>query len=147
MTLSGFVRTAHPSSDQPARSEDTRRRFNHLFRTTAISPPDVGFLEQDNQARLSELVRQASDENTRRLLPICLEIGALEETCRAKIIALGYEQLGLLSQTSKHPDVIGRAVDIYCSSRSWDQANAHYNHVIAPVLTELTPAQNSYAFF
>ena len=112
-----------------------------FFGLQRFLPQTWGFLEQDNQARLSELVRQASDENTRRLLPICLEIGALEETCRAKIIALGYEQLGLLLQTSKHPDVIGRAVDIYCSSRSWDQANAHYNHVIAPVLTELTPAQ------
>ncbi len=103
-------------------------------------PQTWDFLEQDNQTRLTELARQSSDEDARRLLPVCLEIAELEEICRARINTLPYEQLGLLLQSSKHPMAAARAVDIYCSSKSWDQANAHYK-VIEPVLDRLDQVQ------
>lgn len=53
----------------------------------------------------------------------------------------GHEPLGELLKKTKHPVAIARAVDIYCSSRSWDQANTHYNHVIEPVIGNLDQAQ------
>jgi hypothetical protein len=104
-------------------------------------PQIWGFLELDNQTRLTELVRQSSDDHAIRVLPVCFEIAGLEEVCRTRINALGYEQLGLLLQTSRHPMAIGCAVDIYCSSKSWDQANTHYTHVIEPILTELNQVE------
>ena len=104
-------------------------------------PQTWDFLEQDNQTRLTALVRQSSDEWAIQLLPICLEIVGLEDVCRARIKELDYKQLGLLVQASKHPIPIARAVDIYCSSKNWDYANAHYHHVIEPVLTDLNQAQ------
>jgi hypothetical protein len=112
-----------------------------FFGLQRLLPQTWGFFEQDNQTRLTELVPQSSDDNAKLVLPICLEIAGLEGVCSARINALGYEQLGLLLQVSKHPMAIARAVDIYCFSRSWDQANAHYNHVIEPVLNELNQAQ------
>jgi hypothetical protein len=112
-----------------------------FFRLQRSFTQTWGFLEQDNQTRLTELVRQSSDEDASRVLPACLEIAGLEEVCRARISALGHEQLGLLLQETKHPMVVARAVDLYCSSRSWIEANTHYRHVIEPILTELNQAQ------
>jgi hypothetical protein len=98
------------------------------------------FLEIDNQTRLTELVRQASDEIAKRLLPICLSVPALAEVSAARIDRFDYEQIASLVETLKHPALIARGVDIYCSSKSWDQANLHYR-AIEPALEGLTPDQ------
>jgi hypothetical protein len=60
--------------------------------------------------------------------------------CREKISELRLEELALLLQSSKHPIVIARAVDIYCSSKNWDQANSCYASAIEPILAELSQA-------
>jgi hypothetical protein len=98
------------------------------------------FLEVDNQTRLIELVRQASDENAKRLLPICLSVPALAEVSAVRIESFNYEQIASLAETLKHPAIIERGVNIYCSSQSWDQANLHYR-AIEPALEELTQDQ------
>jgi hypothetical protein len=98
------------------------------------------FLEQDNQTRLAELVKQSSDEIAILILPTCLEIAALESVCRARVGALEPVPLGLLLQKSKSPVAIAHAVDLYCSSKSWDDANARYN-AIEPIQAELNEAQ------
>jgi uncharacterized protein YggU (UPF0235/DUF167 family) len=103
-------------------------------------PQTWSFLEQDNQTRLAELVKQSPDELAILILPICFEIAALEEVCRARVSALDHELLGLLLQKSKNPMAIARAIDIYCSSKSWEEANAHYT-AIEPVQAELSEAQ------
>jgi hypothetical protein len=104
-------------------------------------PQTWGFLEPDNQTRLTELIRQSPDDLAILLIPICFEIDGLGEICRARTEALGYQPLGLLLQESKHPMAIARAVDIYCSSRNFTQANSHYRHVLEPILTELDQTQ------
>lgn len=103
-------------------------------------PPTWGFLEQDNRTRLTEVLKQSSDDTAGKILPICLGIEGLVEVCRERINALGHGPLGALLEESKHPMAIARAVDVYCSSKSWDQANARYS-VIEPVLANLDPAQ------
>jgi len=59
----------------------------------------------------------------------------------AKVQALDHAALGELLKYSKHVVPIARAVDVYCSARSWDQANTFYQHVIEPILHVLQPAQ------
>ncbi|MGE0769007.1 MAG: hypothetical protein AB7L90_21400 [Hyphomicrobiaceae bacterium] len=98
-------------------------------------------LEQDNQNRLTEFLRQAGPVVTLRVLPACLEIPALAVETAAKVQALDHAALGELLKYSKHVVPIARAVDVYCSARSWDQANTFYQHVIEPILHVLQPAQ------
>jgi hypothetical protein len=103
-------------------------------------PQTWAFLEQDNKTRLTELARQSSDEVAITLLPVCLEIVELEEMCRARVNALSNEYIRLLLQASKHPIAIACAVDLYCSSKNWDQANSNYKS-LEPVLQVLEPSQ------
>lgn len=98
------------------------------------------FLEQDNQTRLTELLRQSSDDLATVVLPVCLKISGLEEVCRTRVSALDVDNLGLLLQTSKNSIGIARAVDVYCSSRSWDEANANYK-ALEPAQAELGEAE------
>lgn len=97
-------------------------------------PQTWDFLEQDNQTRLTALLRLSSDDIAKLSLPSCLDLPALADVCITRINALGHEPLGELLNRTKPPVLIARAVDIYCSSRSWD---THYNHVIEPVIGNL----------
>ena len=53
---------------------------------------------------------------------------------------LTYKELGFIAQQSKHPIIIDSAVNLYCSSKSWEWANANYN-ILEPVVAELNDAQ------
>jgi hypothetical protein len=99
------------------------------------------FLEQDNKTRIEQLLLQTSTATVPRILPTSFSIPDLEAASRERTNALESEELGRLLQATKHPIAIARAVDLYCSSRSFDQANARYSRVIEPVLDQLTEEQ------
>jgi hypothetical protein len=103
-------------------------------------PETWSFLAEDNRTRLAELIRQSRDDLAVLILPVGLEIEELEEVCRERINALTSEPLAFLLQETKHSVVAERAVDIYCSSRNWDQANANYR-VVEQILAALTKEQ------
>jgi hypothetical protein len=97
-------------------------------------------LETDNRTRLSEVVRQCTDDIAQHAIPICVEISELQDVCRERLSRLGYKELGFTAQQSKHPIIVKAAVDLYCSSKSWDRANANY-HALEPLLSVLTEAE------
>ena len=99
------------------------------------------FLESDNKTRIEQLLLQTSAETAPGILPTTYAISELEVSSRKKTNELNSEQLGRLLEASKHPIAIARAVDLYCGSENWDQANTRYNQVIQPVLGELSEAQ------
>lgn len=108
-----------------------------FFQLQEYLPPTWKLLEKDNQTRLQELIRQSPDQVAILILPICFDVPDLIEVCRERLGALGYRSTGQLLSKTNHSEVINRAVDIYCSSKSWEQANLHYSHVIVPILDEL----------
>ena len=69
-----------------------------------------------------------------------MEISELQDVCRERLSRLGYKELGFTAQQSKHPIIVKAAVDLYCSSKSWDWANANY-HALEPLLSVLTEAE------
>jgi hypothetical protein len=97
-------------------------------------------LEVDNRARLSEVVRQCTDDHAQHVIPICVEIPELQDVCRERVSRLGYKQLGFAAQQSKHPIIVKATVDLYCSSKSFDSANANY-YALEPVLSVLTEVE------
>lgn len=97
-------------------------------------------LEADNRARLSEVVRQCTDDIAQHAIPICVDISELQAVCHDRLSRLGYKELGFAAQQSKHPIIVKVAVDLYCSSKSWDWANANY-HALEPLLPILTEAE------
>jgi hypothetical protein len=97
-------------------------------------------LEADNRTRMSEVVRQCSDDIAQHAIPICIEIPELQETCRERMSRLPYKELGFVAQESKHPIIVQAAANLYCSSKSWDWANANY-HALEPLLATLSEAQ------
>jgi hypothetical protein len=96
-------------------------------------------LEADNRMRLSELVRQCTDDIAQHVIPICVEISELQDVCRERLSRLGYKERGFAAQQSAHAIIVKAAVDLYCSSRSWEEANANY-HALEPLLSVLTEA-------
>jgi hypothetical protein len=98
------------------------------------------FLEQDNQNRVKEVLRQSSDEIAQYAIPIAVEYKELEETCAERLKRLPLKELSFVAQMSKHNLIIEAGVNMYCSSKTWDQANANYK-AIEPAIDELTPAQ------
>jgi hypothetical protein len=99
------------------------------------------FLEQDNKTRVEQLILQTSAATAPRILPTAYSVSELEAASRRKTSEPDSEQLGLLLEVTKHQIAIEHAVDLYCSSKSFDQANSRYSRVIKPVLTELTEPQ------
>ena len=99
------------------------------------------FLATDNKTRIEQLLLQTSADTAHRILPTTLAIPDLEDACRKKIGELNGEQLGHLIEVKKHPIAVARAVDLYCSAKSFDQANGRYNRVIEPILNELSQDQ------
>jgi hypothetical protein len=97
-------------------------------------------LEDDNRERLRELIKQSEARYARVILPICLPIPDLTDACVARLSTLDVEDVGELLKETLHPAVIKRAVDIYCSSRTWDQSNSNYSRVVEPVLGSLDEA-------
>ena len=91
-------------------------------------------LEDDNRQRLRELVKQSEAKYARLILPICLPIQDLGDVCEARLGMLDVEDVGEVLKETSHPAVLKRAVDIYCSSRSWDEANSNYSRVVEPIL-------------
>jgi len=98
------------------------------------------FLELDNQNRVKEVLRQSSDEIAQYAIPIAVEYRGLEETCAERLKHLPLKELSFVSQMTKHRLVIEAGVNLYCSSKSFDQANANYK-VIESAIDQLTPAQ------
>jgi hypothetical protein len=97
-------------------------------------------LEDDNRQRLRELVKQSEAKYARLILPICLPIQDLGDVCEARLGMLDVEDVGEVLKETSHPAVLKRAVDIYCSSRSWDEANSNYSRVVEPILGSLDQA-------
>lgn len=112
-----------------------------LFGLQANLPQTWGLLAPDNRGRLAELLKQAKDARAVILLRTALEIPELDAACRDRITALPTKELGTLLQSKKHPLAIQRAVDIYCASNSYDDANSNYTAVIEPIIDELDEAQ------
>lgn len=112
-----------------------------FFQILAQLPHAWDLLEQDNKARLTELVRLALPAVAINFLPASLGVPALTAIAEVRINGFDYQTLGQLLKRTSHPAAVARAVDIYCSSRSWDQANTYYNDVLAPVLGKLDQAQ------
>lgn len=114
----------------------------YLFFGLLLHMPTVWeFLATDNKTRLEQLLLQTSQDTAHRVLPAALAISELESACSKKIAELNGEQLGHLLEVRKHPIAIAHAVDLYCSAKSYDQANGRYNRVIEPVLNELAQDQ------
>lgn len=99
------------------------------------------FLERDNKTRLDQLLLQTTAATAPRVLPAAYGISELEAASRKKTSELDSEQLAQLFEVSKHPIAISHAVDLYCGSKSYDQANARYSRVVQPILSELSEAQ------
>jgi hypothetical protein len=104
-------------------------------------PLTWNFLEGDNKTRIEQLLLQTSAATVPRILPTTYAIPELEAASRERTSALDSEQLGRLLEASKHPIAVAHAVDLYCGSKTWDEANARYNQVIQPILGELSEAQ------
>lgn len=98
------------------------------------------FLEQDNRDRVKEVLRQSSDDLAQHAVPIAVEYKDLEETCLERLKRLPLKELSFVAQMTQHSLVIEAGVNLYCSSKSFDSANANYK-VIEPVIDKLTPAQ------
>lgn len=96
-----------------------------------------GFLEADNISRLSEVLRQSSDDTAALIIPICIDIPDLRPICIAKLNSFEGRELGLALQKSQHPLIIATAVDLFCRSGSWAQANSTYDHAIQPIIDQL----------
>ncbi len=112
-----------------------------IFGLNRFFPQTWDFLEADNRQKLIEMVRQSSDETAVIVLPIALQINDLDEVCATRIARLDRKELGEVLKKNPHPVAIRRAVDIYCSSKSWDGANTNYEHVIEPILDKLNQEQ------
>jgi hypothetical protein len=97
-------------------------------------------LEADNRTRLGEVVRQCTDDIAQHAIPICIEISELQEICRERLSRLGYKELAFAAQQSKHSIIVKAAVDLYCSSKSWEWANCNY-HALEPLLPTLTETE------
>jgi hypothetical protein len=95
-------------------------------------------LEGDNQHRLVELVKQSPGARAAQVVPIGLTIPDLEAVSIERISTLEPEEVSIVLQRTKHPAPVKRAVDLYCSSKSWDQANSRYARVIEPILDSLS---------
>ena len=104
-------------------------------------PETWGFLEQDNRNKLAELIRQASSEVAKVVLPTALTIPDLAAACRERIGTLEHQDLGQVAQNSKHPIALERATELYCKSKNWDTANSRYQQLIEPVLNNLNESQ------
>jgi hypothetical protein len=85
-------------------------------------------------------LRQCTDDVAQHAIPICVQISELQDVCRERLSRLGYKELAFVAQESKHPVIVKAAVDLYCSSKSWDWANANY-HALEPLLPTLTEAE------
>lgn len=85
-------------------------------------------------------MRQSSDDVARYAVPIAIDYKELEETCAERLQRLPLKGLSFVSQMTRHSLVIEAGVNLYCSSKSFDSANANYK-VIEPAIDQLTPAQ------
>jgi hypothetical protein len=99
------------------------------------------FLEQDNRQKLAEFVKLVPDVQARIVLPIAVDIHGLEDARTIRIGKLGTREVGEILKLSQSPTLINRGVDLYCGSKSWDQANLAYEMAIEPVMEKLTGTQ------
>jgi hypothetical protein len=76
------------------------------------------FLEQDNQNRIKEVLRQSSDDIAQYAIPIAIEFKELEATCAERLKRLPLKELSFVAQMTKHALVVEAGVDVYCSSKS-----------------------------
>lgn len=95
------------------------------------------WLDQDNRARLGELLRQAPGSAAARIIPMCVDISELYILCENKIKEMDYENVGLIIQEMKTESIVNRAIDIFCVSPNWDRANSCYEIAIKPILSGL----------
>jgi hypothetical protein len=97
-------------------------------------------LEDDNKTRLGEVMRQSRDDIAQHMIPICVELPEMQDILRERLSRLGQKEQGFVGQQSRHPIIVQSAVDLFCSSRSWDQANSNYQ-ALEPLANELSQAQ------
>ncbi|WP_338700993.1 hypothetical protein V5279_22295 [Bradyrhizobium sp. 26S5] len=97
-------------------------------------------LEADNRDRVREVLRQSSDEIAQYAIPIALDYLDLQDTCAERLKRLPLKELVVVAQMSKHPMVIEAGVNLYCSSKSFIDANVNYK-VVEPSIDDLSPAQ------
>jgi hypothetical protein len=87
------------------------------------------------------MLKQSTDSRAKQLIPAAWKIAALRPVAEARIAKMEPEALSALLQEHKLGAAIARAVDLYCASGSFAQANSRYDQVIKPILDELTEAQ------
>jgi hypothetical protein len=97
-------------------------------------------LEDDNKTRLGEMVRQSRDDIAQHLIPICIDLPELHDIVRERLSRLGHKEQGFVGQQSKHPIVVQFAVDLFCSSTSWEMANSNFL-ALEPLVNELNQGQ------
>jgi len=112
--------------------------LSRFFAVQVVVPTTWGFLEADNQNRLAALLDASNDEIALKILPVCVELAPLQVKAAQRVKKLDAVKVGELVKRCKHDIVVTAAVDLYCTSRNWDQANSRYHSVVEPVLTKLS---------
>jgi hypothetical protein len=127
-------------NDSGRRVEDSQLMY--FFGFLELYPRTWEFLERDNRDRLTEVLRQSSDELAQHAIPIAIEINDLQSTCEERLKRLPLKELSFVALKTKHSSVIDAGVNLYCSSKTFESANANYK-VIEPVIDQLTPEQRT----
>lgn len=104
-------------------------------------PQTWDLLDLDVKQKLGELVKLLPDANVATVLPHCLKVSGLRADCLSRVEKLGAKELGQVLQRSQDAILVSRAVDLYCSSGSYNGANSTYDVAIAPILNQLTQDQ------
>jgi hypothetical protein len=103
-------------------------------------PQMWSFLQEDNRTRLIEVVRQCKDDIAQHAIPIVVELSEMHEVCRERLARLPAKELAFVSQQSSNPIIMQAAVNLYCSSKSWDAANSNYR-ALEPLLEKLSESE------
>lgn len=115
--------------------------LNSIVDLHGYLPATWGFLEVDNRQKLNEFVRQLPDKQASLVLPVALQIDGLKTSSGTRLSTLASREVGEILKQNQNAIVVARAVDLYCSSTSWDQANSIYERAIEPILDKLEQDQ------
>jgi hypothetical protein len=133
------ARLRHHLNRLGGRLEDRDQRLFFPFIRRIPASWDV--LEQDHRDRLAQIIQLCDDATAATLLRFALAIPGLKKSAKKRLDTLPSAELSDVLQLSKHQAAIERAVDLYCESSSYDQANTRYAQVIEPILDYLTRDQ------
>jgi hypothetical protein len=112
-----------------------------IFALYHYLPQTWNFLELDNKQKFNELVKQLPDNRAAAVLPWALKIDGLHAEAETRIKKLGPREIGQVLKASQNPILVSRAVDLYCSSKNWGEANSTYEQAIEPIIDKLTQDQ------